>query len=170
VTWQPNPNPKAPDFEPGNELALKHGAYSPRAIGERAELVHAELLEHAPYLDEERFIPAVQRYLAAAAREALLDEHIRKVCDEKGPGAVPARSWEQVTACARLAAKLGSDLGLDPIGHAKIRALSVGAQATEATLADLAAAGRQTKGYRAMIGAQADADAAGITEAEDADP
>lgn len=134
-------------FPPGHELSLRHGAYSERAIAERAELVHGELLEHAPYLAEMRFAPAVARYLHAASREALLDEHIRQVCDEQGAGAVPARVWEQVTAAARLAAKLGSDLGLDPIGHAKIRALSgaAGAAESSASLADLAAEGKRVR-------------------------
>jgi hypothetical protein len=47
--------------------------------------------------------------------------------------------WEQATAAARLAAELGSDLGLDPISHARIRALSSGAEAIEAaaSLAEL---------------------------------
>lgn len=131
-----------PPFEKGHTASLRHGANSPRAVAERAEQVHAELLTVAPYLAEPKFLPAASRYLQAAAREALLHQHIVTLSDEKGPGAVPARVWEQATAAARLAAKLGSDLGLDPIGHARIRALSVGAEATEASLADLTAEGR----------------------------
>lgn len=135
------------DFAPGNTLSVRHGAYSAVVIAERAKSVHAELLQHAPYLDEPRFYPAVQRYLSAAAREALLDGHIQQVCAEKGAGAVPARVWEQVTAAARLAAKLGSELGLDPLGHARIRALSAGAESSEASasLAELSAEGRRIR-------------------------
>lgn len=131
-----------PPLQPGHTLSMVHGGTSPRAITARAQLVHAELLTVVPYLAEPKFAPAVDRYLKAAAREALLHEHIERLCAEKGPGAVPARVWEQATAAARLASKLGSDLGLDPIGHARIRALSAGAEATEASLADLAAEGR----------------------------
>lgn len=123
---------------------MVHGANSERAIAVRAEQVHAELLSVAPYLDEPKYLPAVSRYLQAAAREALLHEHITRLSAEKGPGAVPSRVWEQATAAARLAAKLGSDLGLDPIGHARIRALSVSADATEETLRDLIDGGRAT--------------------------
>lgn len=129
----------------GNTFALVHGANSERTIAARAEVVHRELLSVAPYLDEPKFIPAVRRYLAAAAREALLDEHIRRVSETDGPGSVPSRLWEQVTAAARLAGKLASDLGLDPIGHAKIRSLSAGAGHTEASLADLVAAGKAVR-------------------------
>lgn len=142
-----NPNPKRgyswPPFEAGHTLSLVHGARSPRTIAARAAEVHEELLEVAPYLDHPRFLPAVQRYLDAAARESLLHNHVLKVSADKGPGAVPARVWEQATAAARLAAKLGTDLGLDPIGHARIRALSAGAEATETQLAQLANRGSE---------------------------
>jgi hypothetical protein len=136
-----------PPFEPGHTLSLRHGAYSERAIAARAEAVHAELLTFAPYLDEPRFLPAVQRYLDAAARELLLHEHVERLSAEKGTGAVPARVWEQATAAARLAAKLGSDLGLDPIGHARIRALSAASGASEASqsLAELTEQGRRIR-------------------------
>lgn len=135
-------SPPHPDFEPGNTVALVHGAYSPAVIAERAQLVHAAILDAAPYLAEPRFLPAVDRYLKAAAREALLHAHIEAVSAAKGTGAVAARTWEQATAAARLAAKLGTDLGLDPIGHARIRALSAGAAASEASLGDLEERGR----------------------------
>jgi hypothetical protein len=143
--------PRHPDFETGNKAALTHGARSPRAIAAKAAEVHDELLTFAPYLSEEKFLPAVNRYLQAAAREALLHGHIVAVSAKDGPGSVSSRVWEQATAAARLAAKLGSDLGLDPIGHARIRALSAGAEVTEATLADLAATGAQTSGYREHV-------------------
>ena len=141
--WQPEFDGQRPPFTEGNAVSVRHGAYSERAIAERAEQVHGELLEHAPYLAEPRFIPAVNRYLHAASREALLDEYIQRLSAEKGAGAVPARVWEQATAAARLAAKLGSDLGLDPIGHARIRALSAGAEATLDGLERLRARGAE---------------------------
>jgi hypothetical protein len=109
---KPAHNYSWPPFEDGNTASLVHGSYSDRAISDRAVEVHSALLEHAPYLDEPRFIPAVDRYLKAAARESLLHDYITSVCDEKGPGAVPSRTWEQATAASRLSAKLGSDLGL----------------------------------------------------------
>ena len=137
-----------PPFKPGHRLSLIHGADSARAIEAKAAEVHDELLSIAPYLAEDKFIPAVNRYLQAAAREALLDRHIQAVSAEKGAGAVSSRLWEQATAATRLAAKLGSDLGLDPIGHARIRALAVGAEVGEATLDELKAQGQATTGYQ----------------------
>jgi hypothetical protein len=47
-----------------------------------------------------------------------------------------------------LAAKLGSDLGLDPLGHARIRALSAGASVDEASRDDLLARGRAVRAAR----------------------
>lgn len=166
-----NPNPKRgyswPPFEPGHTLSLVHGAQSPRTIAARAAEVHEELLQVAPYLDEPRFLPAVQRYLDAAARESLLHNHVTKVSAEEGPGAVPQRVWEAVTAAARLAGKLASDLGLDPIGHARIRALSVGAEATETQLAQLASRGGEILARReAAIGDVIDAEAEGETHGD----
>jgi hypothetical protein len=145
------PRTRHPDFESGNTLALIHGADSARAIEAQATVVHEELLSIAPYLAEEKFIPAVHRYLRAAAREALLDGHIADVSAEKGPGAVSSRLWEQATAATRLAAKLASDLGLDPIGHARIRALSTGADLGQASLDTIAADGRAARQRRAGV-------------------
>ena len=148
--FTPRPSGKYswPPFERGHRLSLIHGADSAGPIAAKAAEVHDELLSIAPYLAEDKFIPAVNRYLQAAAREALLG-HITAVSAEKGAGAVSSRLWEQATAATRLAAKLGSDLGLDPIGHARIRALSVGADENEATLDDLKAQGQATSGYQA---------------------
>ena len=139
-----------PDFEPGNEFSVTHGAYSERRIAQKAGEVHDALLDVAPYLAESKFLPAVLRYLQAASRESLLHGHIAAVSAGRGPGAVPSRTWEQCTAAARLASKLAEDLGLTPLGHARIRSLSAGAEATEATLADLAARGAETSGFRQM--------------------
>ena len=129
-------------FPLGNTVALRHGAYSERAIAERAEQVHATLLEVAPWLAEQHFAPAVARYLRAASREALLDNHIAELAAEHGAGKVSSRTWEQATAATRLAAKLGQDLGLDPIGHARLKAVAANASISAATLADLSAEGR----------------------------
>lgn len=139
-------------YEVGNTAALRHGGYSERAIAERAEEVHAELLRYAPWLDEPQFMPAVQRYLEAAAREALIHSYIEKVCAERGAGAIPVRLWESATSVSRLAARLGDDLGLSPQGRAKIAILSgaaVSAELDVAALQNLAARGAEIRASRA---------------------
>jgi hypothetical protein len=140
-----------PPFEKGNKaavgntVALRHGGNSPRAIAERAVEVHDAILTVAPWLDEPQFAPAVARYLAAAAREALLHEHIVRVTEEHGAGKVPPRVWEQATAATRLAGKLGQDLGLDPIGAARLKAVAANAEISLVSLAELSAEGRRVR-------------------------
>jgi hypothetical protein len=141
--WQPNPNPRHPDFEPANLVALTHGAQSERAIEARAAEVHEQLLELAPWCDHPHFLPSVNRYLQAAAREALLHSHIVRLSADKGPGSVPARVWESATAATRLAHTLAGDLGLTPLGEARLRAVAGSAAVTEMSLADLMARGEQ---------------------------
>ena len=90
MTCRPDHAPRHPDFEEGNTFSLVHGGDSPRAIAARAEQIHAELLAHAPYLNEPRFLPAVSRYLQAAAREALLHDHHHQRIKGAGGSEQPA--------------------------------------------------------------------------------
>ena len=131
--------------EPGNTLALKHGADSERFIAERAEQVHAAILEVAPWINEPHFLPEVARYLRACAREELLHSAIEQVAAAKGADKVPSRQWEQATAAARLASQLAAGLGLSPLGHAKLRAITAGAEVAQVGLADLMAQGRESR-------------------------
>jgi hypothetical protein len=122
---------------------MVHGADSDRAIAARAAVVRHELLDICPHLDEAAYAPAVDRFLRAEARALMLHEHIVTVTAEKGAGAVSSRLWEQATAADRLAAQLGSTLGLDPIGHARIAALATSAELGQETLAEHRERGRQ---------------------------
>src|SRR5664280_3386808 len=90
-----------PDATPGNTLALKHGTYSDRAIAERAAVVHASLLEVAPWCAEDRYLPSVNRYLQATARETLAHEALM------AGGKLSPRLLETATAAARLAWQMG---------------------------------------------------------------
>jgi hypothetical protein len=101
----------------------------------------------APWLDEPVYLPAVDRWLRAEARSLLLHDHITKVSEEKGVGAVASRLWEMAAATERLAARLGRDLGLDPTGRARLMATAYGAALNAATLADIREQGRGTKGF-----------------------
>lgn len=130
------------DAEPGNTLALKHGAYSEQAIEHLAAAVHGELLRVAPWLDAPQFAPSVNRYLQATAREVLAHEALVGM----QPGAKGfTRLLETATAAARLAWTMGHELGLTPAGHARLKILFAGSEHAEASLADLAAAGAQAR-------------------------
>jgi hypothetical protein len=135
---------------PGNKLAVRHGANSPELVAERAEKIHCNLLNVAPWLDQDMFIPAVSRYLQAAATESLLDDYVQRIAAEKGVERVSVRVFEQLTSARRLAAKLASDLGLDPIGHARILSLKTSADVAHETLADLRSQGREVIDRRAV--------------------
>jgi len=133
-------------FEAGHTRTLTHGTYSPRAIAERAVEVHAELLTHCPWLDEDRYLPSVQRYIEASAREALAHKAIMACTGTPSP-----RLLEAATSAARLAWRMGDELGLTPKGHLELRALLAGTTSAEASLADLAADGRRVMAARAQV-------------------
>lgn len=130
-----NDDRAAPPFEPGNTLSLRHGAYSPAVIAERAEVVHAALLEVAPWLDDDRYMVSVDRYIKATAREQLAHEALMNSTK------LSPRLLETATAAARLAWQMGDALGLTPAGHAKLKMLSAGGAVAERTVADLVADG-----------------------------
>lgn len=134
--------PKHPDFEPGNVLSLKHGAYSPTVIAEEAARVHAALLEECPWLDEPRYMPSLMRYLAAAGREQLAHKALVNAAK------FSPRLLESCTAAARLVWQMGDELGLTPAGHARLKVLVVDAVSAEQSLADLVERGRQIREAR----------------------
>ena len=140
----------AQPYEVGNLAALRHGAYSDRTIAERAEQVHAQLLDVAPWLDQPWMAPALDRYLRACAREQLAHDGIEKAAAEKGPDKIPTRLLEAATAATRLAATLAADLGLSPFGHARLRAVAGAAATTEHTLEQLAEEGRAIRERREL--------------------
>lgn len=139
-------------FEPGNSIALIHGTYSDRALAERAELVHEELLATCPWLNEDRYAPSVQRYLDSAAREALAHQALMHL----KPGAKGfTRLLEVATAASRLSWFMADALGLTPAGHSKLKMLTAGGEFAEQSLADLAREGRAIRERRqAAIDAQ----------------
>ncbi len=122
-------NPKAPPFEPGNQIVRRHGTYSPAAIAERAAEVHDALLDIAPWVDEPEYAPSVDRYLKATAREQLAHEALM------AGGKLVPRLLETATAASRLAWQMGEQLGLTPAGHAKLRVLWGAAAEAERSLA-----------------------------------
>jgi hypothetical protein len=124
------------DFEPGNELAVRHGAYSPRKVGERAQVVRDELLDLVPGLaDDPESASPLALYCRAVAREELAHEaieagslspHVLEVIRKQfpqmlQPGNVSPRLLEAATAAARVASELGAQLGIGPLASAQLR-------------------------------------------------
>jgi hypothetical protein len=143
--WTPRP---AQPYEPGNSAAVRHGAFSEQIVAERANEIRDRFIELAPWLARPAFAESLYRYTRAVAREVLLDNYITEMAETTGVGSISSRVFEQCTAAARLSHKLAGDLGLTPIGEAKLRALVGNAATTEATLATLMAAGRATRAGR----------------------
>jgi hypothetical protein len=138
-----------PDFEPGEaNIAATHGANSERVIAERAKIVNTTLLEAAPWLAEDRFLPAVSLYLRSAARSSLLDEYVDRIAAETGIEHVPARTIEQAIAASNRAFKQAEALGITPAGFNKLKLLAAGAAGAEQSLADLAAKGEAIRAAR----------------------
>jgi hypothetical protein len=129
-----------PDFTEGNVASLRHGTYSDRVIAERAGLVHESLLEIAPWCAEDRYLPSVNRYLQATARETLAHEALMASGKKISP-----RLLETATAAARLAWQMGDQLGLTPAGHSRLKMLVAGGEHAEASLAELAAQGAEIR-------------------------
>jgi hypothetical protein len=130
-------------FEPGNAVAVQHGAYSPAEIEKRAATVHGELLRVAPWIDEPHFAPACDAYLKAVARSALAHDALTS-----GKAKLSPRLLEAATSAARLAWRMGDELGLSPAGHAKLKMLAAGGEHAEQSIADLIEQGRQIRERR----------------------
>lgn len=126
------PDPDKRPFEPGNTLALVHGADSTRFVTARAEdLQHAlELTEVAPDLANPRYAETILRYYAAAARERILHDRLVELGESGKP--INARLVEGINSATRLAHDLATRLGLDPASHAANAVLRVEAIEAEA--------------------------------------
>lgn len=139
-----------PPFEEGNTVAVRHGADSPRLVADKAQAVRALLLEKYPYLADDAFTEALERYVRVEARALMLNDYITEKVAKDGVEKVPATLWTEATRADALAQKCGQDCGLDPTGHARIArdlgfAKSVGAQFGTKKLEQLAATGRELR-------------------------
>ncbi len=126
-TWVPAFEGQRPPLQPGHEVTLKHGAYSARRTGPRAQELVALLLEQArlprsrtAYLADPAFLPALQDYATLRARKSLVEQWL----DENG-GDLDAKG--QVRAATQLLARLDAqvaaaqrELGLTPAARARL--------------------------------------------------
>jgi hypothetical protein len=82
---------KWPQATKGNELALQHGAYSPRRVGELADDIAAALLESpdtAAYLHNPEWAPLIASYARAQAIVTLMWRWLDSVDTETALGDV----------------------------------------------------------------------------------
>lgn len=120
-------------FTEGNSISTRHGAYSPRLVGERAELVRADLLRSRPDLadDPEALLP-LELYCRAVAREELSHEGIERMAAN---GPISTRLLEAASAAARVARELGDALGVGPRAAAELHQIRAETALSMAVLA-----------------------------------
>jgi hypothetical protein len=141
-----------PDFERGNRYSEKSGAWSPRRVQEKCDALAPGFLEflaeHAPWAAADEFAPQRLSYLRSLAVVELLTKSVVETAASEGVSAVPLRRYETLLASLRGEREALAQLGLTVRTKAQM-AFTVAS--TEATLADLADAGRRTRGYLAAI-------------------
>jgi len=126
--WAPEFPGQRPPFEQGNQLALRHGAYSPRKVEPlAAELVASVLAEEATsYLRAVHWRPAVWAWARAEAQAQLLSEYLAKAGEVSGDGVGDLRAEDVKAAYLLLhraetrATKERGRLGLDPLSAARL--------------------------------------------------
>lgn len=152
-SWVPAFDRQKPPFEPGNDLAVTHGAYSPRKVNPLArELVDLVLAQAAQpnaatsYLLDPTYRPVLVEWGEAGARVQLLREALTERYDgtgitKKGEELGVSRAYER--AVARFAA-LSKQLGLDPLSRARLgRDVAAGQHDMAQAMAKKAAAARK---------------------------
>lgn len=126
--WQPGFEGQRPPFEPGNEVAVSHGAYSPRKVAPLAqELVAAVLADSSlPYVSAHAYRPAVWAWARAEAQTQLLTEYLEAKGAETADGVGDldderVRSAYLLLHRAEARATTGrTRLGLDPLSRARL--------------------------------------------------
>lgn len=109
----------ASSFDPGHELSLRHGAYSPRKVDPLARELVEQVAAQVPYLAADpSYAPAVWAWARAEAQVQLLDEYLQEMGSIDGD--VPRPLLETFRHFMRLAADARSRLGLDPMSRAKL--------------------------------------------------
>jgi hypothetical protein len=137
-----------PPFAAGNLAHVTHGTRSQRLVSERAEAIHAALIEVAPWVTD-LDVEAVDRYCRAEGRARMLHEYAVATAAERGVEAVSSFVWTEATRAEANAAKFAADLGLDPAGRAKLaKDLGVAVHFGGDQLADLADQGRAIRERR----------------------
>lgn len=124
VGWVPGFPGQRPPFAEGNELAVKHGATSPRKVDPVAQALAVELLADSAveYLRAPRYASAVQAWALAEAKCALISAWVDGM-----PIALAAESKQGQTSPLELLRKWEATaqthrarLGLDPVSAARL--------------------------------------------------
>jgi len=124
LEWRPQFDRQRPPFQPGNQLAVTHGAYSPVRVDPLAHQFRDEILAGPgmQYLEQPQYAAIFWRYCRAAARVQLIEDWVDDMTMSES-----ARSDRGQTSALELLRKwtatmltLASRLGLDPLSYARL--------------------------------------------------
>lgn len=107
------------DFEPGNDLAVRHGAYSPKLVDEDAAGLVGWLKHEYPHLAGGRFDVVLWNF----ARVQVQVERASAWLLEQGwltKGGQPKHVHQDLRLWLRLAAELARELGISPAAAASV--------------------------------------------------
>lgn len=118
------PTPPAwqrPPFEPGNQLAVTHGAYSPAKVDPIAEANVERVLQDPDlnYLHQARFRHSLWAWARAEAQVELLVDHIGTNIGNLSNKKVTA-AYALLERAETRSDRLRTKLGLDPTGYARL--------------------------------------------------
>jgi len=110
-----------PPFEPGNDLAVTHGAYSPARVDPIAETNVARVLADPDlnYLSAPRFRHSLWAWARAEAQIELLVEYIADCASNLSNKRTKA-AYDLLERAETRSDKLRTKLGLDPTGYARL--------------------------------------------------
>ncbi len=120
VVTAPARNYSWPPFQPGHELSVKHGAFTPRKVDPLAGEIATSLLTTGPaFLSQPEYRWALWGLARIEARIQLITEWL----DENGtldPKGVPRPAGDFLLRFERLATDMRARLGLDPSSRVRI--------------------------------------------------
>jgi len=135
-----------PDFEPGNEAAVTHGARSPRKVEEMARRISDELLERFPVVAD------YPETLTALARVEGVTRLLFSEIVSKGVASKESLITRYFTA-ENTGAKLRASLGMTPMSEAQVaRDRAVATSAAVDVMGELMKQGRQTRAQQEREG------------------
>lgn len=108
-----------PPIKKGEQLALKHGAFSPAVVDPVARDLAVMVLEQVTYLNDPSYDAAVRAWSRAEAQVLVLSAYIDKhgALDDDG---VPRPALSALKDFENRAARERTRLGLDPLSRAQL--------------------------------------------------
>jgi len=116
------------DAKPGNMLAAKHGAWSPRTVDPLVSQLVADTLDLAgqpgsstAYLSEPSYRPALNAWAIAEVRAGLFASVLAEHDNGECPGCDKCKAWDDgLHRWSTSAANHRQRLGLDPLSRARL--------------------------------------------------